>query len=549
MRSRLAGLLLALVLALPSFARAGGSFDSGYGIWSPSGLWHRVTAPSCVSPHSGSSCVYYGIDSNCTYANGQVQDASLTTLAPVTLTATTAFISFWLLYEVQSLDPACQDRLRLEYSPDGAKWYLETELGAQSDPSGGSPQEPYASGSGLGGPPLWQFVDINLSSFAGTSYYWRLRYLSSDEQTGNALCAPPDLLQNYLGYAIDDVSLGIPAPPLALQKSAAPSLGAPGDSFTFTLNVTNTATSPATISVWDSLPAGYSSASASAPGSVSGGLAQWTLPNLGPGQAATLQLQVQAAPGLAPPVDWINTAAASSSLSATTVLSSQVLVKLRANAVVLTKSVSPTSLTSGDTATYFMVLENDTSVTQSALTLTDTLPAAFSPTQSYPALSGNTYWDLGPLAPGQIFSCMLSGPVVAQDGQIVVNSAQAASGNSVLAGASASLTVHKPVSPSISIQAVFPNPAPSRRAGQPQEAFVAYTLSVAMPVNLDIYDIAGEKVRSLSAPGNQGEQQVAWDLKNGFGRDVASGLYVLRLWSTTQSQPASQATATLAVRR
>ncbi|HTB21308.1 MAG TPA: hypothetical protein VK914_01230 [bacterium] len=542
-------LCLLLALSLPAAARAGGSFDSGYGIWSPSGLWHRVTAPACVSPHTGSACVYYGIDSSCTYDNGQVQDASLTTLAPVALTASTAFISFWLLYDVQSLDPACQDRLRLEYSPDSTHWYLEQELGAQSDPSGGSPQEGFASGSGVGGPPLWQFVDLKLSSFAGTSYYWRLRYLSSDEQAGNALCGPPDLLQGFLGYAIDDVNIGDPAPPLALQKSASPSLGAPGGSFTFTLSVTNTSAASATVSVWDTLPAGYSSASASPPGSVSGGLAQWTLPDLGPGQSASVQLQVQAAPGLVPPVDWINTAAASCSLSAAVVLSSQVLVKLRTPALVLTKSVSPTSLTSGNTATYSLVLENDTAVTQSALTITDTPPPAFSPTESYPALSGNTYWNLGPLAPGQIFSCMLSGPVLGQNGQVVVNTAQVGSGSTVLGSASASLSVSNPVSPSITIQAVFPNPAPSRNPSQPQEAFVAYTLSTAMPVNLDIYDVAGEKVRSLSAPGNQGEQQVAWDLKNSFGLNVASGLYVLRLWSPAQSQPAAQATATLAVRR
>ena len=140
----------------------------------------------------------------------------------------------------------------------------------------------------------------------------------------------------------------------------------------------------------------------------------------------------------------------------------------------------------------------------------------------------------------------LSGPVVGQNGQVVVNSAQI-TGSTTTAEATASLTVNSPVKTTISIQAIFPNPAPSHNAGQPQEAFVAYRLSMAMPVSLDIYDVAGEKVRSLSASGNQGLQQMAWDLKNAYGLPVASGVYVLRLYSPGQA--GVQATGYLAVRQ
>lgn len=542
-----APLALLLFLLFPGLARAGGSFDGGYGIWSPSGLWHRVTAPACVSPHSGTACVYYGIDAGCNYANGTVQDASLTTLNPVSLTASTAFISFWLLYEVQSYDPACQDRLRLEYSPDGVNWYLADYLSAQADPVGGSPVEAYASGSGLGGPPLWQFERVDLQSFAGTYDYWRFRYVSSDELAGNALCGPPDLLQQFLGYAIDAVSLGSPAPPLSVSKSVSPAFAAPGDTFTFTLSAVNTGSGPATLSLWDTLPAGYAYAAAPG-GSVTNGLAQWSFPGVAAGQSATAQLQLQAAPGLAAPADWINTAAAASSLTTTAVCSSQVLAKIRTPVLALSKSVSPSQLTSGDVATYNIVIENDSPLTQSALTLTDELPAAFSATEVYPPTSGAGTWSLGSVAPGQILSFALWGPVYGEDGQVVVNSAQVL-GTTTTATATASLTVHKAVQPSITLSAVYPNPAPSHNAGQPQEAFVAYTLSAAMTVTLDIYDVAGEKVRSLGAPGQQGPHQVAWDLNNAYGRPVASGLYVLRLWSPLQVQPLPQATGYLAVLR
>lgn len=520
-------------------------------LWSPSGLWHRVTGAGCVTPHSGTGCVYYGIDSSCTYANGQVQDASLTTLAPVPMTASNATMSFWLLYGVQSVDPLCQDRLLLEYSADGSTWYKADILTTQTEPTGGSPTEVFASGSGLGGPPLWQFVTItNIGLFAPSSDYWRFRYVSSGEEAGDPTCGPPDLYQNFLGFAIDDVNIGVAPPDLAISKNVSPAFGAPGDTFTFNLNVTNTASSAATLDVADTLPPGYTLVGSNPPATESGSTVEWSSLSAAPSQGFSLQLMVQPPASAAVPDDWINTATATSSLTTTAVSSSQVLVKLRAPVVALTKSVSPTQLTSGDTATYSLVVENDSPVTQSALTLTDDVPAAFSATQAWPSEptttpNGDFTWNLS-LVPGQIQCYTLSGPVVGQNGQVVVNSAQI-TGSTTTAQATASLTVNSPVKPTVSIQAIFPNPAPSHGAGQPQEAFVAYRLSMAMPVTLDIYDVAGEKVRSLSAPGNQGLQQMAWDLKNSYGLAVASGVYVLRLYSPGQAE--AQATGYLAVRQ
>ncbi len=541
----------ALVMARTPL-RAGGSFDTGYGIWTPTGLWHRVAAPACVTPESGVACVYYGLDSGCDYATGQPQDAALSTAAPVTLTAGNAVLSFWLLYQVQSYDPACQDRLRLEYSSDADHWYLAQALGPQSDPSGGSPTEGLASGGGMGGPALWQYQTVSLASFVGTSYYWRFRYLSSDEMAGDPVCSPPDLLQNFLGYALDDVRLGLPPPVLTLGKSVAPSLGAPGDTFTFTLTATNAGASTADVQVWDSLPAGAAYVAAVG-GTVSGGLAQWTLAGLGAGQARTLQLLVQASPTLPTPTDWIDSASASSTLAAGAVNSPQVLAKIRQPVLALTKSVSPALVSSGGAVTYSLAAENDTPLTASALTLSDPLPAGFSATQAVPPATGLTpagalYWDLNSLAPGQVFSATIYGSVYGAQGQSVVNTATLAA-TTVSTQASARFVVLNPVQPTIAVQAVYPNPAPAKGAGQPVAAFIAYRLSTAMPVTLDIFDVAGEKLRSLSVPGAAGTQVARWDLNNAYGRRVASGLYILRLSSSLAVQPAPTATAYLAVLR
>ena len=538
--------LLALALA-PRTASAGGVFDSGWGMWNPAGLWHRTGAGACVSPHSGADCAYYGIDAGCTYNNGLAQDASLTSLG-VTITPAADVLSFWMLYQVQSWDPECQDQLRLEYSLDASAWYLVQDLSTGSDPAGGSPSEGFASGGGVGGVPLWEHVTVNLGAYVGRFLYLRFRFVSSDSLAGDGLCGPPDGLEQYLGYALDEVSLG-PPPPLALSKSAAPALGPPGQTFTYTLSAENTGAAAADVSVWDSLPSGADFVSASGAGSEAGGLASWTLPGLSVGQTQTLTLVVRADPALAEPAEWVNTAAGSSSLGGGAVLSSPALIRIRASGLSLAKSVLGARPSNGDADTYVLVVENDTALTQTGLTLSDPLPAAFSLNQAFPQPGAGSVWSLPSLPPGGVFSATLWGSVYGQDGQVVVNTASLEQGQAQLAQASASLTVHRPVQPAIALNAIYPNPAPSRRAGLPQDAFVAYSLNTPMPVTLDIFTVAGEKVRSLAAPGAAGVQQVAWDLANEHGQPVASGVYLLVLWSTLQVQPRPQATGYVAVLR
>jgi uncharacterized repeat protein (TIGR01451 family) len=534
---------VAAALALARCAGAGGVFESGLGPWSTQGLWHRVVAPACVQPHSGTACVYYGLDSTCTYATGAVQDASLQA-GPVALdSAAMGSLCFWLEYQVQSYDPQCQDQLTLELSADGAAWTTLANFSALTDPVGGSPAAGFASACGVGGPPLWQFHSVDLTSYLGTTQYFRFHYVSA----APAPCAAADLLQGYLGYALDEVAFGCGQVPLTLQKSVEPAVAAPGDTVTFTLTARNVSSSAASLQVWDQLPAASLFVAAAPAATLSGSTVQWSLPSVAASAAVTLTLEVKA-PAAPVPDDWINTAVAWSSLSATAVDSSQVLVKVRPAGLSLVKSVNAAQLNSGDTATYSLLVENDTQVTQSALVLSDPLPAAFSLVQAAPPLGGGNSWSLPPLAPGQVQSFSLSGPVVGSDGQQVVNTATL-SGGTATVQASASLLLHKPVQPSIKIQTVYPNPAPSHAPGLPQDAFVVYQLNADMPVTLDIYTLAGEKLRSLPAPGQQGTRQVAWDLDNSQGQAVASGVYLYRLWSALQVQPQPQATGYIAVLR
>ena len=69
----------------------------------------------------------------------------------------------------------------------------------------------------------------------------------------------------------------------------------------------------------------------------------------------------------------------------------------------------------------------------------------------------------------------------------------------------------------------------------PQSAFVYFEANQAMVLKLDLFSVSGEKVRSLGGQGAfpRGKGQIEWDLKNDWGHDVASGVYVARLWAET----------------
>jgi len=63
---------------------------------------------------------------------------------------------------------------------------------------------------------------------------------------------------------------------------------------------------------------------------------------------------------------------------------------------------------------------------------------------------------------------------------------------------------------------------------------ISFVLSRPSKVSLDVYDLAGRKVRTLeSRRMESGKQQLAWDGTNDQGRRVASGVYFMRLESDT----------------
>ncbi|MCA9731995.1 T9SS type A sorting domain-containing protein, partial [candidate division KSB1 bacterium] len=62
------------------------------------------------------------------------------------------------------------------------------------------------------------------------------------------------------------------------------------------------------------------------------------------------------------------------------------------------------------------------------------------------------------------------------------------------------------------------------------ETSIQFTLSRAANVNLTIYNIAGQKVRTLlDETLNAGSNAAVWNGKNEAGENVSSGLYYYRL--------------------
>lgn len=553
------GLLACLAVAASLAATEG--FETGTGIWTPqppaqgSVAWHRVTVPACVTPHSGLACLYFGRDGSCNYDDGQVKDASVVS-APVLLNnSADAFISFWELYQVESEDPACFDKLYLERSSDGVTWLTLADLSVGADPPGGAPSLGLASGGGVGGPALWQYHSIDLSLFYGSVLYLRFRFVSGATLAGNNLCWPADAsYDNFLGYALDDISYGEAEPTLGLLKSVAPAVAAPGQTFTFSLMATNNAASPAAANLWDTLPSGAVFVSSSpAPSIQLGPLLAWNLPSAATGAAQTVRMLVQAPASAVPPVDWINVAAGVSSLDPSTVAESNgAWARIRPPGLSVRKTASATDVTSGDAVAFSITVENATASSQTVQVL-EQLPVGMLVQPPSGAVNpafdaGSSSWSNIQLAPGDLRIFSVLGPLVGLDGQIVVNTVLLRQGGATVASATASVVVHAPVQPHIWIKALYPNPAPGG-GGLPDHAVLVYETNQDMPVSVDYFTVAGEKVRHFDTNGSKGVHSLEWDLCNGSGRHVASGVYVVRVYSDASTDPLPQAFGYQAVLR
>jgi len=50
------------------------------------------------------------------------------------------------------------------------------------------------------------------------------------------------------------------------------------------------------------------------------------------------------------------------------------------------------------------------------------------------------------------------------------------------------------------------------------------------PISVDIYNVKGQKVKSLyHGPGKKGRKVLSWDTKDNNGQSVVSGIYFYRL--------------------
>jgi uncharacterized repeat protein (TIGR01451 family) len=555
------GWFLVLLLLSGRGLSAMEGFETGTGIWRPltpvagTVWWHRVVAPSCVSPHAGSAFMYFGRDGVCNYADGTVKDASLEA-GPITLTnPAQAALSFWLCYQVESSDPGCYDKLYLERSPDNATWYSLADLSYTGvlPPSGGSSALGYASVGGVGGPALWfQPPAVDLSPYLNSPLYLRFRFVSWAGAAGNDLCTggPDDSYDNYLGYALDDIALGEAAPALSLAKAVSPSAAAPGSAFTFSFIAFNGATTSADVALWDTLPAGalYSGGAVPAPSVNTGSLVGWSFPALPAGTSATATLPLQVPTAVAPPQDWLN--AASASAPAASASSNGVWARVRTAGVSLVKTVDQNSINSGDSVVYTLSVEN-VSTSAQVVQVKELLPSGFAMGAGYPYPYFNgsgSSWNLT-LSAGERQLLALGGALSGLDGQVLTNTAQLWQGAVPLGSSSVAVTVHAVPVPQLKLQALYPNPAPSRNSAFPAAAHIVYNATIDMPVTVTIYTLSGQKVRELPGANTRGEHQVDWDLRNGAGMAVASGVYPVRIWSGIDMTPQPQAVGYLAVLR
>lgn len=59
-----------------------------------------------------------------------------------------------------------------------------------------------------------------------------------------------------------------------------------------------------------------------------------------------------------------------------------------------------------------------------------------------------------------------------------------------------------------------------------------YTLDKAQPIEMDVYNLKGQKVRSLiNKSMTAGEHKLSWDGKNDAGNSVANGVYFVKMKS------------------
>ena len=87
----------------------------------------------------------------------------------------------------------------------------------------------------------------------------------------------------------------------------------------------------------------------------------------------------------------------------------------------------------------------------------------------------------------------------------------------------ASKRVARRTSAHFELEAAYPNPFNS-------EVAIRFTLDESQPIEVAIYNVAGQKVRTVvSGALSVGTHRLMWDGRDDLGREVATGLYLVQL--------------------
>lgn len=206
-------------------------------------------------------------------------------------------------------------------------------------------------------------------------------------------------------YATDDVQT-IVTPVLFLAKSDNPDPVTPGAPLTYTLLVTNTATSALTnVEVVETYDPRTTFVSASPAPSV--GDNRWVIGTLGAGAQTTISITVDVSGAVAEGDSLLNSATvtADGGATATEDENTAVTVHGSGNALLdLNKSVSPAQVPAGGVLHYTLVVSNAGPATSYATTVDDVLPSSLTYMNAAPTpttVAGNLLsWDIGDLGAG-----------------------------------------------------------------------------------------------------------------------------------------------------
>ncbi len=271
-------------------------------------------------------------------------------------------------------------------------------------------------------------IRVDYASFAGGGNSDTISY---DVQVANPVAAGVSTLTNWASgdcdelpsEPSDDPTTGPDDDPTVVPLDAAPDIAVtkddgitevrPGGALSYTITVSNLGNQGATgVVLSDPIPAGTSFVSASDGGAESGGTVTWPAFSLAAGASVTRTLNIQVndpAPVGQATVDNTATAAddgtngTDSDPTNNTDTDSDTLIQ---SDLAIVKSDSPDPVRAGETLTYTLAVTNNGPSADTNVTVTDTLPVAFSYQSAVPSqgscsqAAGVVSCNLGPMASG-----------------------------------------------------------------------------------------------------------------------------------------------------